>query len=71
MTKPPSRMSEPECRANANLIAAAPELLEACELALTAITKEKEQKSDWEIPHIIQQYDNLKSVIAKAKGVGQ
>ena len=51
-----------ECAANANLIAAAPEMLAVCEAALDVIPRYEPKPERLEIWH------QLKAVIAKAKG---
>ena len=56
--EPETRVTEQECLANARLIAAAPELLEACKAAL----KLANEMSEGDL------YDQIKNAITKAEG---
>lgn len=57
--------SDPVRRANAHLIAAAPDLLAACEAALEAI------RGDADIDWMLNVERQLRTAIAKARGGGQ
>ena len=54
--------------ANASLIAAAPELLEACKYTLDAISKSEITAPKWLQVHIGESVKMLKAAIAKAEG---